>query len=211
MPKTEVCLTGPTFDDQWLREHDDLAALEIDALMLNHCSMTVDGLRGVISRHPIQYFAAYNVAGCDSIAELLTTKESLWCASFSNTDLSDAGLRSLPLETLVVVPVNGTNVTSAGLSELRRCRQLNSVSLDGRQFDQTVADLLRTEDQYFVLWLVGNGVTDAHLERVHSMNNGYVFLTDTSVTAKGIAALKVARPDCRVRIDTTTPTNQPKQ
>jgi len=211
MPKTQVCLSGPTFDDHWLREHDDLAALEIDDLMLDHCSMTADGLRGVISRHPIQYFAAYSIADCDSIAALLSDKRSLSCARFSKTDLSDAGLRSLPLETLVVVPVDGTRVTPGGLGELRRCRQLNSVSLDGSQFDDSVAELLASADRYFVLCLVGRDVTDGHLKRVHAMNNGHVWLTDTSVTAQGVAALKAARPDCRVRIDSTTPTIQSNQ
>jgi hypothetical protein len=208
--ETNVVLKGESFDDEWLQDHNDLAALEIDWLKIDSCPLTAAGLNGLVSRHPIGHFSVENVKNCDAIAALLSGKQSLWCASFDGTDLSDAGFRRLPLERLAVVSVQGTRVTPSGLSELKRCRRLVQIWLDGRQFDDSVAELLRFQCQDLYLFLAGNEVTDAHLARMHGMRVRRVELTDTTVTFEGIAALKESLPDCQVRVDSTTQRNRSK-
>lgn len=206
-PMTHVVLRGQAFDDRWLREHDDLAALEIDFLMIDNCPMTAAGLSGVVSRHPIEFFWVENVQDCDAVAALLAGKRSLVCVSFDGTDLSDAGFRQLPLEELAVVSVQGTRVTPTGLQELKRCRRLGQLWLDGRQFDDRVAEVLRFQSQDFCLFLAGKDVTDAHLARLHGMPIWRVELNDTTVTSEAIASLKESLPDCQVRVYSTTQQN----
>jgi hypothetical protein len=201
---THVVLKGETFDDEWLRDHDDLTAFKIDWLNIDNCPLTAAGLNGLVSRHPIGYFSIENVTNCDAIAAVLTGEQTLWCASFDGTDLSDSGFRKLPLARLVVVSMQGTRVTSTGLLELRRCRRLDQVWLDGRQFDERVAELLRMQGTVSSLFLDGKNVTDEHLSLIQGLRVQWVQLTDTSATPEGVSALRKSMPGCRVRVYSTT-------
>jgi hypothetical protein len=84
------------------------------------------------------------------------------------------------------------------------------VWLDGRQFDDSVGELLRRQKQIWFLSLAGNDVTDTHLARMHGMSVQRVELTDTSVTSAGIEALKESLPDCQVRVYSTSQTTTSK-
>lgn len=197
---TWVCIHGTAIDDEWLRERDYLTAFNIDFLAIGDCSVTVEGVAGLIERHSIEDIIVPNFHDCDAIAASLGAEKSLCGVSFSDTDLSDAGFRQLPLEQLTVISVEGTRVTPRGLLELKRCRRLSRVSLDGRQFDDAVAELLGEQRQIDHLCLFGEVVSDDHLAQIEEMNVRRVELTGTCVTQEGIAALRIALPKCQIRI-----------
>jgi hypothetical protein len=154
----------------------------------------------LVDKHPIQTLQAHGVAQSDLIAKALSTSTSLQVANFSYADLTDGGFRMLPLELLEGVSVAESAVTSNGLEELRRCRQLNWAELDGQQFDESVAGLLCGQLKVKILSLSGDKVTDEDLAQIHGTALLRVVLNDTAVTPQGIATLRRTLSKCQFRV-----------
>ncbi|MBL8848576.1 MAG: hypothetical protein JNG89_02790 [Planctomycetaceae bacterium] len=200
---THVSLTGDMIDGEWLLQHDDLEPLSVDVLLVKDSRLRGPEVARLIERHPIHHLSVENVPDCDAIAQALSASTTLQIASFDDSDLTDAGLRLLPLEDLYVIAVADSQVTPQGLQALARCRELTQIWLDGRQFDESVVDLIRGQEHLTMLFLKGEEITDAHLAWIERMNLRCVEFTDTSVTPEGIAALRAKLMNCRVRIWTS--------
>lgn len=200
--QTLVFLNGSAFDNEWLRRHDDLSALTINQFVVGESPLSGSEVGRIVGRHPIDHLSIHGVRDSDAIAKSVSTDSLLRIVNLSGSDLSDNGFRMLPLETLVVIDVSNSDVTSDGLQELSRCRQLNALWLDGRQFDASVAGLLREQHELSMLCLNGEDVTDDHLKRIEGITVRYIELTNSSVTSKGVAALQEALPECRIRVRT---------
>jgi len=140
-----VTLFDARLDSAWLREHDDLADLQIAYLYFRRSTVTTEDAVRLIARHPLQTYAARGQRDADTIAAALGQCSQLTHLELQESDLTDAGLRRLPLEQLQGLWVDGTLVTAAGLNELSRCRKLTDVSIDGHPLDEravaTLAEL----------------------------------------------------------------------
>lgn len=198
-PETMVFLQGDRIDDEWLRQRDDLAVLDIDILSVAQSPLSGRELARLVQKHSLKQLTTSFLADSDLVAVALSDSKSLRCAGFGDSDLTDAGLRTLPLENLNVVDVGNSAVTPDGLQELNRCRQLNALWLDGRQFDDSIADILHKKQVHY-LSLEGESVTDEDLRLVARMDIRRIELAGTSVTQDGVADLQVALPNCQIRI-----------
>jgi hypothetical protein len=200
LDETMVGLDGDRIDGDWLRRHDNLNGLTIEVLYVGDCPLSGPEVALLIEQHPITFLSVGSIPNSDVIARALGTSKSLQGALFWDSDLTNSGFCLLPLEILERVDVPGTAVTSKGLKELRRCRKLEEIPIDGRQFDESVAKLICGQLQISKLSLRGKDVTDDHLARIYGMSLRSVVLRETSVTQQGIAALKKSLPKCQIRV-----------
>jgi hypothetical protein len=196
---TSVTLVGPTFDGKWLQERDNLAGLDIDNLILQDSPLSDAELAALLDEHPITYLWAENFSLNTQGVAALARNKTLRLLYVPGSDLEDTGFAALPLEQLTEIHVANTRVTAKGLLAVKRCRQLDSVFLDGKQFDREVAAVLHELENLDLVGFVGPTVTDddaalaQKLTRIERMN-----LIDTSVTAEAVDALKKALPECDV-------------
>ena len=116
----------------------------------------------------------------------------------NDCDLNFDGVHELPLEQLYSLSVPDTKVTSAGLKELHRCKELRCLALDGRQFDDEVAAVVRALPKLVRFCARGADVTDEHLERLRQLGVEELYLEQTSASREGVASLKQAMPRCKV-------------
>jgi len=131
-----VVVLGSEFDSEWIRRHAYLADLEITDLHIVANRIETATIARLIQIHPIAALASNHRTASDELAAALAAETELKRVSFLTSDLTDAGLRRLPLEQLLLVGVDQTQVTAAGLSQLTRCHGLQSVSLNGNQLTE---------------------------------------------------------------------------
>lgn len=178
----------------------DLRGLDIACLYVLNGGLTGDELERLVPAHPIQLLRLMNVTGADAVAHKLRESRTLRIAAFDDSDLTDAGLRELPLERIESLYVNGTDVSVAGLHELKRAEKLWCLVLDGRQFNNESVEIVKCLPKLRILGLNGAAVTDAHLPLLRDLKVEQLSLEGTSVTSAGITALKQALPGCTIEV-----------
>jgi hypothetical protein len=181
-------------------ELGDLRGLDISCLYVLNGALTGDEVARLVPVHPIELLRLVNVAGTDAVAHELRDSTTLRLTSFDDSDLSDAGLRELPLERIETLFVNGTEVTITGLQELRRAENLWGLVLDGGQFNDGALAVVKDLPKLRNLGLQGADVTDEHLLRARGIKLEKLHLEGTSVTPEAIEALKAALPGCAVEV-----------
>lgn len=197
---TSVCFDNREVDGAWLRSHDNLRDIDLDALLIHDSSFTGDDVAALAVEHPLEQFSAWSVPNMDSVAAALGGVSTLRVLDVCDSDLTDDGFRQLPLEQLNAIDIHGTQVTAAGLLELRRCQELRSLTLDGRQFDADVLEVLENLPHVNGLLMSGRSVTDEDLSLLHGTRLKFVRLHNTAVTTTGIDELKAVASECRVEV-----------
>ncbi|MFO1095540.1 MAG: hypothetical protein U0992_19895 [Planctomycetaceae bacterium] len=201
---TYVRLEGPAFNSQWLQEHDDLNDIKVNHLDLIGTQLDGSDISRLAKVQPLQWLRGQNVRNADAVARAFSNRESAFGLELPDSDLSDAGFRELPLEQLVSLDVSGSQVSLDAMKQLRNCRHLSGLIVDGRQFDAEIKDMiLKLNRPQFFLSLVGPTVTDRHLELVRQMQvKGQdldVFLVDAGASNEAINRLMGEFPPNRVK------------
>ena len=149
----------------------------------------------LIDQHPLRDFSAHSLQDADSVAIALARKSLLTKLELERSDLTDDGLRLLPLEQLETLHVNGTHVTPAGLNELRRCCNLETLIIDGTQFDETVVAALTELPALQDVDLIGEDINDENIHLIAALQHlQSLYLDETSVTDSKIEDLRQSMP-----------------
>lgn len=159
---------GPSYNHRWLGERNYLRDIEIAGLNVDAAGYGHE-LAWIIEQHPIERLQAPSANFADLIAEKLSSKRRLQIVNLRRSDLTDEGLRQLPLERLKHLDIAQTAVTAKGLQELHRCDRLRYLVLDGRQFQRDVVATLNECPLCDTLTLVGPDVTIASVNPVNDL------------------------------------------
>lgn len=197
-PKAWGKSAPPAVDAAWLQAHHYLAGLRVTSLMLGELPVTRTEYSQLFTQHPIEDLTYTGVEGADEVATALNRCQRLRRVEFSRSDLSDEGFRALPLEELTELGIAYTELTPVGLNDFKRCRQLTSLSLDGKQLDIVVPELLAMKKTLDTLDLYGPGIEDRHLAPLYELKPTILYLTDTNVSEKAVEELQRRLPDCSI-------------
>lgn len=157
---TGVYLRRDTTPD-WIKSHDYLADLTITTCSVDRGAKLGSALAGLVRRHPLEQLTAKGADGADQVAAALAEKTGLKFLNLGDSDLTDAGFALLPLENLISLEIRGTSVTRQGLHRLSQAKQLDRLTLDGRQIGpEVIAALESREKPSYALILDREGVTD---------------------------------------------------
>jgi hypothetical protein len=192
---------GDEIDGAWIRSHDDLADLNVTRLDIYANKIETAAVQRLIALHPLKSFSVLWRTSTDELAESLTTERELRTAFFNQSDLTDAGFRRLPLEQLLMLGIDSTEVTADGLGELRRCRQLEILSISEYQFDKDIAQTRAGLPQLERLYVHGPTTDDDVTLLQQCRNLHYLHLTSSKLSKGGIESLDVAMPGCVLDID----------
>lgn len=187
-----------TMDEDWLRDHDDLAGLEISYLGLANWSGPAAHLTTFMRVHPIESVYAEGAQGADDIALALLDSATLRIARFSYSSLTDAGFHSLPLEQLERIEISGTHVSPQGVSELRRCRELTHLRVSGRHAEFAISALVECGRAMDTLE-IEDDVEVRQLARLSELKLDTLWLLATSVSMDDFNELQRQLPDCSLR------------
>ena len=190
-----------TIDDQWLSDRSSLRDCPLDQLFLNGERLSEDSVTAVLQLHPLEFFQGINVRITEDAAASLSMNTRFRQLLLEKSHLSDSAFQRLPLERLEQLGIAGTEVTPAGLADLRRCQNLRLLILDGAQFNNEVAQVLQVNGRPVTLLLRGPTVTDEYLGWLKPVMNVSVGLNRTSVTAQGIAEYRVGMPGRSVYVN----------
>ncbi len=126
-----------------------------------------------------------NVLGDDFFVSV----ECLW---LNSTEVTDAGLENLKgLSQLRFLSLKDTRVTDAGLEHLKGLSELQELVLDGTQVTGAGLEHLKGLSQLWGLYLGGTHVTDAGLKHLKGLNQiVFLSLQSTPVTDAGLEHLK---------------------
>jgi hypothetical protein len=197
--QTVATLTSSTINNQWIREHDYLK--DFDFWFLQCDSITGDDLAKLIDAHPVEILNARDIVLTDEVLRAIRDKSSLKQALFGKSKYTDEQLAGLPLERLDTLSVTYCGVTAEGLLQTRRCRNLNSISLDASQVTSETAEVLASLGTLEEVAIWGPEVTDEHLEHLHRITSlRKVSVFGTNATDDGRAALAAALPNCKVEL-----------
>jgi hypothetical protein len=196
---TSVGLYTSEITGEWLREHDDLTALEITDLKLAETTLTDADLARLIAAHPLEVVELRaEKVGMETIAALAQSQK-LFILQIRESPIDDGQFARLPLERLEELRIDDTGVTPAGLKELSRAGRLYRLTIDGQQLDDATAEVLSRLPRLRELELIGALVTDDHLARLRAITAlEWVTLRRTAVTDDGIKSLKDALPNCEI-------------
>jgi hypothetical protein len=200
--RTYAHLLGPAFNNQWIRERNYLRDFSFRILECD--SITGDDLARLIEAHPLESLYAPGLVLTDEVLRAIRENPTLTMIALGDSDYTDEQLAGLPLEQLEVLMPKG--VTPEGLLQVRRCRALESISLEGPQLTQEVADMLAALGTVDSVHLFGPEVTDEHLEhlqRIASLREVSAF--GTNATDDGRVALTAALPNCKVALKPAPP------
>jgi len=190
-----VTLFDVRMDSAWLREHDDLADLQIAYLYFGRSTVTTEDAVRIIDRNPLQTYSARGQQDADAIAAALTDKSGLTIVELPDSDLTDDGLKRLPLEQLEGLFVERTRVTPTGLAGLRRCKRLTEISIDGHQIDESVVATLVALPTLERVSLYGPSITDDNIQLIAPLQKlPYLHLRRTTVTTTATETLDAAMP-----------------
>ena len=194
-----VRLAGPNFDNDWIRGHRYLRGTPIVALTLHQCPISGADLAHLLSAHPLRELRAGGVAMRSDVFDGISQQSELRVLYIRGAALTDGQFERLPLEQYETLNIEQTGVTASGLRQLRRCRRLSSLGIDGRQLDDENAAMLASMETLLRLELVGREVTDEHIGRLLTMPQlDWLTLIDTSVTPQRVRSLKARHPECVV-------------
>ena len=195
---TEVFL-GDGIDDTWIEEHGYLVDLPIDGLTIGNAQVTAPVLARLLSVQPVKTFYAGGETVTDDVVAALADNANLQQLMLGYSGLTDAQLERLPLEQLEQLDVAGTQVTSAGLKELRRCSRLTSLSIDGKQFTADAVSTLQSLFQLTDLTLAGSNVTRDHLAHLPDLQQvERVRLWYSRVTENELSEIQKSAPRPRI-------------
>lgn len=198
---TAVGLYTSDITGEWLTEHDDLAALDITDLKLAETALSDADLASFVSAHPLHVVQFRDEQIADQTVAALADRRELTILEVRDCPLRDDQLARLPLEQLEELRIDGTQVTSLGLAELRRAEQLVVLTVDGRQFGDGTSEILNALPALRVLDLFGSDVTDERLQRLNGVKAlEFIQLTRTSATAEGVKRLQATLPKCEVSV-----------
>jgi hypothetical protein len=201
---TYVFLKGPAFDGQWLRSHNHLTDLPVESLVLQDTAIPGTELAALIDAQPLKSFDAEGIEFSPAAIDALAKKSALEGLALAKSSLTDGDLRQLRLEGVEQIQVAATQVTSAGILELARCRRLRALGLDSSQLNVEVVDFIRRTPSLRLIVLDGEDVTDDHLHRIQDIPTLKVFfLRDTSVSQATVDELLKARPGIQVELQTS--------
>lgn len=145
---------------EWLISWDGLTDLSINLLKVDSGADLGPELARLVARHPLEEFYAPGVTGSNEIAAALSNSLTLRGVNLRDSDLTDAGLRQLPLERIRQLNVAGTRVTVDRLRELRRLPPMAMIVLDAGQLTAESVAVLEQSPNRYRLWLYGPDVTD---------------------------------------------------
>lgn len=198
----EVLLAGEQFDDAWYSTTDDLAALGPNSVQLLETGLGRESIHRLLARHQWRRLIAYDSPLTDAEAELLHDDIELMSLSLRKTQVTDGGLRRIPLANVYDLDVSESPITGPALSECLAGIELMSITLDGRQFTPELARFLGTVPQLQKIGLVGAEITDEHLVRLSALPALHTLaLEETSVTPEALAAIRAAHPGWRIYVD----------
>lgn len=194
-----VKLYGSTFNNDWIRDHDYLRDFEIWFLQCD--SITGDDLARLIDAHPLEVLNARDIVLTEEVLRAIRDNSTLTQVLLGESQYTDEQLAGLPLERLEHLSLAKTGVTPEGLLQVRRCRKLDSIALDGGQLTDETADVLASLGTVSAIHLFGPDVSDAHLQRLHRVASlTLVHASGTQVTEAGRTALATALPKCKVEV-----------
>lgn len=194
-----VWLAGPNFSNDWVRDHSYLRDTPIVALTLHQCPISGADLAHFLNAHPLRELRAGGVAMQADVFDGISQQSELRVLYIRGAAMTDRQFERLPLEQYETLNIEQTGVTASGLRQLRRCRRLSSLGIDGRQLDHEIAAILASMEALLRLELVGTEVTDERVDRLLTMPQlTWLTLIDTSVTPKRVRALKERHPQCLV-------------
>jgi len=179
---TQVFL-GRGFDDEWIGRHDQLQDLSIQLLTIGEADVSGAGLAALLAEHPITSLLANREELTDDAVAALADNGRLRELVIGYSTLTDKQLARLPLEQLERLDIAGTRVTVGGLVELTRCRRLQELDVDGRQFGAATVELVNSLPALERLRLCGSEVNDDHVKLLHGLDR-YIEVTywSTSTT-----------------------------
>ena len=187
---------GTHLDTAWLQDHNYLEDLSIAFLVVDDEAVSEQDALILIDRHPLEVFYGFAQPNADEVAAALAKKSQLHSVNLTDSELTDAGFRKLPLERLVMLDVDNTDVTASALGELHRCQKLQFVSIDGEQLDESVVATLAALPSLECVTLKGAAVDDKNLQLIAALPNlPHLELFDTDVSDSASTALKQAMPD----------------
>jgi len=197
--RSYVNLTEVTFDNDWIRRHEYLRDFEIRILQCD--SITGDDLAKLIDAHPLEALDADDIELTPEVLRAIRDKTTLTQVMLGKSRYGDEQLAELPLERMSGWHLAQTGVTPKGVLLLRRCPNLRSLTLDGSQLTDEVAEALRSFSTVAKLFLVGQEVDDECLQSLHDLTSlRTVYLQDTATTPEGRARLATSLPNCQIEI-----------
>lgn len=189
-----VNLSESSIDDEWLRDHDWLAGLDVQSLLVDG-SVTGSGLSRLIATHPLEELYIDRNNFTDDVVAALSRKSSLKKFGPAMCRLSDDQFERLPLENYEYLSLIETDITPAGLQQLLRCSRLKTICLDGNQFTPETAKLVASLGTVEWCLLYGKEITDVDLDELPQIKSiKDIGLQNTQTTPEGVAALKAAMP-----------------
>ena len=192
---TSVGLNDIALRNSWMRDHGNLAELQIAEIYLRATREFDAEDAGLFADNPVAAVAAPLARNVDGVAAAMTNSATLTSLDARGSDLTDEGLSLLPLEQLQSLFLQNSTVTAKGLHELQRCEQLEYLAIDGSQLNSELIEALNPLPKALRLVLVGRKVTDEHLRLVSGLNLERLDLERTSVTSEGIEQYHSSQPD----------------
>lgn len=197
-----VVLQGPEFDDDWLIEHDDLAALEFNELSIDGTRLSRESIHRLLQKHHVTCLGLANVPFSDEEAKLLEDNTDLHFVVLRGTDMTDEGFAALNLSGVFLLHVPESPVTAAALERQLAGRSIKFLGLDGRQFSPELAKFLGTIPTLQIIDLVGPEITDEHLDLLKLIPSlRGISLDQTEVSDEAIEQLRSAHPQLGLRVD----------
>lgn len=197
-----VHLVGAEIDDAWLAAHNDLADLRPNCLGLGDTRLSTRSIHRLLQKYQLERFLARGAPVTDAEAVLLGDDVDLMELTLRKTQVTDAGLRQIPMAKVYRLDVSGSPITASAIEECLAAKGLRWIVLDGGQFTPELATFLGTIPWLQQIELVGPEVTDEHLKLLPSMSAlAGLWLEETSVTPEAIAAIRTAHPGWRIYVD----------
>lgn len=194
-----VRLEGAAFSNQWVRDRQYLRELPISTLCLHNSDISGADLALLVSAHPLRELYAAEVEISPAVLDGILQQQRLKHLHLRGSGLKDEQFVRLPLEQLEQLFVEQTQVTSAGLRDLRRCGVLGCLGLDGRQLDDETAASLPEMPRLHTLTIAGPEAGDEHAQRLQGLPNlRRLLLVGTSISPTAVQDLKRSNPGCFV-------------
>jgi hypothetical protein len=191
-------LSGTAADDGSLEALRPLTGLT--ELVLARTKVSDGGLAALKNLKGLHRLVLDGTAVSDTGLTALKEFPALTELSLAGTKVSDAGLADLKgLKDLRRLVLDGAAIRGTGLAALKDLPALTDLGLGCPTLTDVFLNQLGELKRLERLSLVGSRVTDEGLKALHSLSSlQELDLTDTQVTAAGVAALQKALPKCKI-------------
>ena len=134
------------------------------------------------------------------VCDRLPIWERILVVDLKQTEITDAGLEQLKgLMRLESLHLNETEVTDAGLEQIKELKSLESLDLRQTQVTDTGLKHLKAMSRLEELDLDQTHVTDNGLENLKGLKSlTYLYLHNSQTTEEGRAMLRKALPNCQI-------------